>query len=88
MAMDDWHVTSQISLYLMKKGYPAIVLRKEYRGLYYRFLSLTEIGNLVLFVSYIAKSADKSLTSYLAMSGGIDELVPLVDLANLEETPY
>ena len=76
------------NLYLMKEGYPPIVLRKEERGKYYHFLRIADEGNLGPFENFIAKSADESLTLYLAIFGDIDELVPLVQLAKVKECPY
>ena len=76
------------NLFLVKEGYPPIVLRKEERGKYYRFLRLADGGNLEPFANFIAKSVDESLTLYLAIFGGADELVPLVYLAKLKECPY
>jgi len=76
------------NLYLMKEGYPPIVLRKDERGNYYQFLRSADGGNLGPFAKFIAKSVDESLTLYLAIFGDIDELVPLVELAKLREYPY
>ena len=76
------------NLYLMKEGYPPIVLRKDERGKYYQFLRSADGGNLGPFANFIAKSVDESLTLYLATFGDIDELVPLVELAKLRECPY
>jgi len=76
------------NLYLMKDGYPPIVLRKEERGKYYHFLRIADEGNLGPFANFIAKSVDESLTLYLAIFGDIDELVPLTDLAKLKECSY
>jgi len=76
------------NLYLMKEGYPPIVLRKEERGKYYHFLRIADEGNLGPFENFIAKSADESLTLYLAIFGDIDELVPLAQLAKVKECPY
>ena len=76
------------NLFLVKEGYPPIVLRKEERGKYYRFLRLADGGNLEPFANFIAKSVDESLTLYLAIFGGADELVPLADMGKLKECPY
>ncbi|MCK4732962.1 MAG: Fic family protein [Methanophagales archaeon] len=76
------------NLYLMKEGYPPIVLRKEERRKYYHVLHIADEGNLGPFANFIAKSVDESLTLYLAIFGDIDELVPLTDLAKLKECPY
>jgi len=76
------------NLFLVKEGYPPIVLRKEERGKYYRFLRLADEGNLKPFANFIAKSVDESLTLYLAIFGGADELIALAELAKLKECPY
>ncbi len=76
------------NLYLMKRGYPPVVLRKEDRGKYYRFLSLADGGNLEPFANFIAKYIDESLTHYLAIFGGMDELISLAELAKVKECPY
>ncbi len=76
------------NLYLMKEGYPPIVLRKEDRGKYYRFLSLADGGNLEPFANFIAKYIDESLTLYLAIFGGMDEPISLAELAKVKECPY
>ena len=76
------------NLYLLKEGYPPIVLRIKDRKKYYRFLSLADGGNLDPFANFIAKSIDESLTHYLAIFGGIDELIPLAELARVKECPY
>jgi len=76
------------NLFLVKESYPPIVLRKEERGKYYRFLRLADGGNLEPFANFIAKSVDESLTLYLAIFGGIDELISLAELAKVKECPY
>jgi len=76
------------NLYLLKEGYPPIVLRIKDRKKYYRFLSLADGENLDPFANFIAKSIDESLTHYLAIFGGIDELIPLAELAKVKECPY
>ncbi len=74
------------NLYLIAKGYPPIVLKKENRGIYYRFLRAADAGNPGLFANFIAKAVDESLTMYLSIFGGVNELLPLKELA--ENTPY
>jgi len=76
------------NLFLVKEGYPPIVLRKEERGKYYRFLHLADGGNLEPFANFIAKSVDESLTLYLAIFGGADELISLAELAKVKECTY
>lgn len=75
-----------MNLYLIAHGYPPIVLKKEDRGKYYRFLRAADAGNLAPFANFIGKAVDESLTMYLAIFGGTDELLPLKELA--KETPY
>lgn len=74
------------NLYLIKHGYPAIVLRKEDRAKYYRFLRDADRGNLVPLANFIAKAADEALTHHLSIFGGEDELLPLKELAR--DSPY
>lgn len=69
------------NLYLMKKGYPPIILKKENRIKYYSCLRKADQGDLKSFAYMIAKAVDESLTIYLAMFGGHDELIPLKELA-------
>lgn len=75
-----------MNLYLIAHGYPPIVLKKEDRGKYYRFLRAADAGNLAPFANFIGKAVDESLTLYLAIFGGTDELLPLKGLA--KETTY
>lgn len=74
------------NLYLIAWGYPAIVLKTEDRGKYYKFLRAADAGNLSTFANFIAKAVDESLTMILSIYGGIDELLPLKELAR--GTPY
>lgn len=74
------------NLYLIAKGYPPVVIRTEDRGKYYRCLRSADAGDPVPFANFIARAVDESLTLYLSIFGGADELVPLKDLAG--ETPY
>ncbi len=74
------------NLYLIYRGYPPMVLKKEDRGKYYRFLRAADAGNLSPFINFIAKAVDESLTMCISISGGTDELLPLKELA--PGTPY
>lgn len=69
------------NLYLIARGYPPIVLKTEDRKKYYKFLRAADAGNHVPFANFIAKAIDESLTMYLSIYGGIDELLPLKELA-------
>lgn len=74
------------NLYLISRDYPPVVLKKEDRAKYYKFLRAADAGNLRTFANFIAKAVDENLTLYLSISGGNDELLPLKELAI--ETPY
>ncbi len=69
------------NLYLMAHGYPPVVLKTGDRGRYYKFLRAADSGNPVPFANFIAKAVDESLTMYLSIFGGADELLPLKELA-------
>ena len=75
-----------MNLYLIARDYPPVVLKKEERGKYYKSLKTADAGNLVPFANFIAKAVNENLTLYLSISGGIDELLPLNELA--PTTPY
>ncbi|GBE56475.1 adenosine monophosphate-protein transferase SoFic [archaeon BMS3Bbin16] len=74
------------NLYLMRHGYPPIILRKEDRAKYYKFLRSADTGNLTPFANFIAKAVDEALIHYLSIFGGEDELMPLKELA--KASPY
>ncbi len=74
------------NLYLIAQRYPPIVLKIEDRGKYYKFLRAADAGNFGPFANFIAKAVDESLTMYLSIFGGSDELLPLKELAG--NTPY
>ncbi len=74
------------NLYLIRHGYPPIVLRKEDRAKYYRYLRDADKNNPTPFANFIAKAVDETLTHYLSVFGGEDELLPLKELAEL--SPY
>lgn len=74
------------NLYLMRSGYPPVVLRKEDRKKYYENLRKADSGNLGPFANFIGKALDESLTLYISIFGGKNELVPLSELA--KGSPY
>ncbi|MCK5644634.1 MAG: Fic family protein [Gammaproteobacteria bacterium] len=69
------------NLYLIKKGYPPIIMKKEDRGKYYDCLRKADLGDLNPFIKLISRAVAESLTIYLSMFGGEDELIPLKELA-------
>lgn len=74
------------NLFLIARGYPPVVLKIEDRKKYYRFLRAADAGNPGPFADFIAKSVDESLMMYLSIFGGVNELLPLKELAG--NTPY
>ena len=74
------------NLYLIANGYPPVVIKTEDRGKYYKCLRSADAGDPVPFAGFIAKSVDESLTLYLSIFGGADELVPLKEL--VKWVPY
>jgi len=52
-------------------------VKKEDRKKYYQCLQSADSGNISPFSNLIAKAVDESLTVYLSVYGGYDELIPL-----------
>jgi len=74
------------NLYLVARGYPPIVLKKEDRMKYYRVLRAADAGSPSAVVNFFAKAVDEGLIRYLSVFGGRDELLPLKEL--VMDTPY
>ncbi len=74
------------NLYLLRENYPVIVLKKEERKKYYKYLKSADSGDLSPFSNFIAKAVDESLSLYLSVFGGDAELVPLGIIS--DSTPY
>jgi cell filamentation protein, protein adenylyltransferase len=74
------------NLFLIRNGYPPVILRKEDRVKYYRSLRSADTGNLMPFANFIARAVDESLMKYISIFGSEDELLPLRELAGM--TPY
>ena len=73
------------NFYLMKKGYPPIVIQKEDRKKYYKTLNKADQGDLSDFASFIARSVNESIQYYL--SSFIDE-ESLESLSELSKKSY
>jgi len=69
------------NFYLMKKGYPPIVIQKEDRKKYYKTLNKADEGNLSNFATFIALSVNESLQYYLSSFIDEERLVPLLELS-------
>jgi len=74
------------NLYLMKEGYPPIVLKKEDRGKYYRFLQRADDGDLSSFANFIAKAVHEALMYYMSSFVEDERLISLKDIADF--SPY
>ncbi len=69
------------NFYLMKKGYPPIIIQKEDRKNYYKSLNKADLGDLSDFAMFIACAVNESLQYYLSRFIEEDRLVPLSDLS-------
>jgi len=74
------------NLYLMKKGYPPIVLKKEDRRKYYQVLQTADHGDLSPFANFIAKAVHEALMYYLSSFVEDERLISLKEIA--EFAPY
>ena len=74
------------NLYLMKQGYPPIVLKKEDRYKYYQFLQTGDVGDLSPFANFIAQAVHESLMYYLSSFVDDERLIPLKEIAKF--SPY
>ena len=74
------------NLYLIRNGYPPIVLDTRNRKHYYWALRDADNGDLSVFITFIARAVNESLSHYLTIAGGKETLVPLGELANV--SPY
>ena len=69
------------NFYLMKKGYPPIVIQKEDRKNYYKSLNKADHGDLSDFASFIARAVNESLQYYLSSFIEEERLVSLSELS-------
>ena len=69
------------NFYLMKKGYPPIVIQKEDRKKYYRSLNKADQGDLSEFAMFIARSVNESIQYYLSSFIDEERLVTLSELS-------
>ena len=74
------------NLYLMQKGYPPIILKKEDRKRYYFALNKGDQGDLSVFADFIAKAVHEALQHYLSSFIEEERLIPLKEIADY--TPY
>jgi Fic family protein len=69
------------NLYLIKEGYPPIVLKKDDRKKYYNMLKQADSGNLNPLTDFIAKEVHESLQYYLSILLEEERLIPLKEIA-------
>ncbi|MCX6697924.1 MAG: Fic family protein [Methanoregula sp.] len=74
------------NLYLIRNGYPPVVLSQKKRLQYYHALREADNGDLSLFVLFIARAINEALSHYLAIAGDRETLIPLSELA--ATSPY
>lgn len=74
------------NLYLLRNGYPPIVLDQKKRKQYYAALREADRGDLDLFTRFIARAVSEALSRYLAVAGEDEALLPLGALAG--QSPY
>jgi Fic family protein len=74
------------NLYLMKQGYPPIILKKEDRGKYYQVLQRADDGDLSPFANFIAQAVHEALMYYLSSFVDDERLIPLKEIADF--SPY
>ncbi|MBD3350902.1 MAG: Fic family protein [Candidatus Lokiarchaeota archaeon] len=71
------------NFYLMKKGYPPIIIQKEDRKKYYKTLNKADQGDLSDFATFIAHSVNESIQYYLSSFIDEERLVPLAELSKI-----
>ena len=69
------------NLYLMKVGYPPIILNKEDRHKYYRVLQRADDGDLSPFAHFIAQAVHEAFMYYLSSFMEDERLIPLKEIA-------
>ncbi len=74
------------NLYLMKEGYPPIVLKKEDRRKYYQVLQRADAGDLSPFANFISQAVHEALMYYMSSFVDDERLISLKEIA--EFAPY
>ena len=75
-----------MNLYLIRHGYPPVIVQKEDRKRYYDALRQADEGDYGPFTLFIAHAVNDALSHTLAVAGGQDELIPMRDLST--QSPY
>jgi len=69
------------NFYLVRQGYPPIVIQKEDRKNYYKSLNKADRGNLSDFATFIARVVNESIQYYLSSFIDEERLVTLSELS-------
>lgn len=79
-----------LNLYLMRNGYPPIILQQSERKKYIRSIMEGQLGNnYVPFANFVAKAVERSLDIYLDVLGhGQNEYLSLVQAAKISRNKY
>lgn len=56
-----------MNLFLMRAGYPPVIIRKETRFEYYKHLQTGNMGDVRPFIRFIAKCTEETLDEYLSL---------------------
>lgn len=70
------------NFYLLKNGFPPIVIQKQERKKYYKTLHKADLGDLSDFATFLASVVHESIQYYLSSFIDEDRLVPLSSLSN------
>jgi Fic family protein len=73
------------NFYLIKNGYPPIIIQKEDRKKYYKTLKKADQGDLSDFATLIARAVNESLQYYLSSFIDEERLLTLSELAKESE---
>ena len=63
------------NLYLLERGYPVVLIKREDRKIYNQYLKLAHSGDLTPFSHFITKAVDESLTRIFSAYEEEDELI-------------
>ncbi|MFA6530613.1 MAG: Fic family protein [Candidatus Micrarchaeia archaeon] len=79
-----------LNLYLMRNGYPPIILQQSERKKYVRSIMEGQLGNnYAQFANFVAKAVERSLDIYLDVLGhGQNEYLTLVQAAKISRNKY
>lgn len=66
-----------MNLFLMRAGYPPVIIRKEQRYDYYEYLQTANLGDVRPFIRFVARCTEETLDEYLSsVTVGKLQMVP------------